>query len=103
MQLAPGIDLRLGLGLWNSRLATFVVEGAMWFAALVFYVRGTRASRRAGTYAFWIMIALLTAIWILSLGGDPPSSLGALAITNSVFMTIVAAWALWMDRARFSA
>jgi membrane-bound metal-dependent hydrolase YbcI (DUF457 family) len=30
MPLAPGLDVRLGLGLWNSRAATFVVEGALW-------------------------------------------------------------------------
>src|SRR5262245_65399865 len=34
MQLMPGMDVRLGLGLWNSRLATFIVEGVLWFGAL---------------------------------------------------------------------
>jgi hypothetical protein len=100
MQLAPGVDLRFGLGLWNSRLATFVVEGALWFGAVFLYARGTKPSGRAGVYAFWTMIGLLTALWLISLRGDPPPSLQALAMTNAVFFVVVEAWAFWMNRKR---
>jgi len=102
MPLAPGIDTRFGLGLWNSRPATFVVEGALWVAAIVLYARGTQPRSRAGVYAFWTMIVLLTALWLLSLGGDPPPSLVALAISNVIFFTVVEAWAYWMDRSRLA-
>jgi hypothetical protein len=100
MQLAPGIDMRFGLGLWNSRTATFVVEGALWFVAIVLYVRGTRALSRVGAFAFWTMIVLLSLLWIISLRGDPPPSLKSLALVNTVFFGIVEAWAFWMNRNR---
>ena len=100
MPLAPGIDLRFGLGLWNSRLATFIVEGALWFGAIILYVRATQPARRYGVYAFWTMIVLLTALWLISLGGEPPPSLRSLAIVNTVFFAIVEAWAFWMNRMR---
>jgi hypothetical protein len=101
MPLAPGIDLRFGLGLWNSRLATFIVEGAIWFVAIILYVRATQpTSRFGGVYAFWTMIVLLTALWLLSLGGAPPPSLRSLAIVNTFFFAIVEAWAFWMNRVR---
>ncbi len=48
MPLAPGIDVRFGLGLWNSRAATFIVEGGLWFGALISYARSTLAGRRSG-------------------------------------------------------
>jgi len=51
-------------------------------------------------YAFWIMIILLTALWLISLGGEPPPSLSSLAIINSVFFVVVLAWAYWMNRSR---
>src|SRR5262249_3812566 len=83
MPLMPGIDLRFGLGLWNSRVATFIVEGGLWIGALSLYARATRPKGRAGIYGFWVMILLLTGLWLISLRGDPPPSLAALAIVDS--------------------
>lgn len=100
MPLAPGLDARFGLGLWNSRVATVIVEGGLWFGAVFLYAGATRPSTRLGRYAFWSMIVLLTALWAISLRGDPPPSLSSLAIVNSVFFGIVAAWAYWMNRNR---
>jgi len=100
MQLVPWMDTRLGLGLWNSPIATLIVEGMLWLAAIVLYVRATRASGRPGRYGFWPMIVILTFLWLASLRGDPPPSLGALAGINTVFFAIVLIWAAWMSRAR---
>jgi hypothetical protein len=100
MQLAPGIETRLGLGLWNSPIATLIVEGLLWIAAIVLYVRATRPNGRAGSFGFWPMIVILTALWLASLRGDPPPSLGALAGVNTVFFAIVLTWAAWMNHAR---
>jgi membrane-bound metal-dependent hydrolase YbcI (DUF457 family) len=55
MPLAPGIDLRFGLGLWNSRMATFIVEGALWFGAIILYTRRTWPRSHLGAFAFWTM------------------------------------------------
>ena len=100
MPLAPGIDTRFGLGLWNSRAATFIVEGALWLSAIVVYVRATRPRDRAGAYGFWPAIVILTALWLVSLRGDPPPSLIVLAFFNVIFMAVVLAWSAWMEQAR---
>jgi membrane-bound metal-dependent hydrolase YbcI (DUF457 family) len=100
MQLVPWMETRLGLGLWNSPIATLVVEGALWLAAIVLYVRATRPIGRAGRYGFWPMIVILTFLWLTSLRGDPPPSLSALAVINTVFFVVVLTWAAWMNRAR---
>jgi membrane-bound metal-dependent hydrolase YbcI (DUF457 family) len=100
MPLAPGLETRLGLGLWNSRANTFIVEGGLWFGAVLLYVAATRPSSRLGSIVFWAMIALLSALWVISLRGDPPPSLSQLAIVNTVFFLIVLAWAYWMNRNR---
>ncbi len=101
MPLMPGLDLRFGLSLWNSRFATFLVEGALWFGAIVLYVRSTQPKRRlAGVYAFWSMMVLLTVIWLTSLRGDPPPSLSSLAVVNTVFIAIILLWASWVNNNR---
>jgi hypothetical protein len=46
------------------------------------------------------MIVLLTALWLISLGGDPPPSLYSLAIVNTIFFALVEAWAYWINRSR---
>ena len=50
MPLAPGIDKRLGLGLWNSIPATIIVEGLLWLAAIVLYLRATQTQNRTGRW-----------------------------------------------------
>jgi membrane-bound metal-dependent hydrolase YbcI (DUF457 family) len=100
MQLVPWMATRLGLGLWNSPVATFIVEGLLWLAAIVVYVRGTRPNGLPGRYGFWPMIVILTFLWLASLRGDPPPSLSALAVINTVFFAVVLSWAAWMNRAR---
>jgi membrane-bound metal-dependent hydrolase YbcI (DUF457 family) len=100
MQLAPGIHTVLGFGLWNSIPATLIVEGGFWLLAIAVYVRATRAKKRAGIYAFWGGIALLTLSWYSNIhrGMDPnPIKAG---IGGLIFFSLVAAWAYWMNRLR---
>jgi hypothetical protein len=100
MPLAPGGHTLVGLGLWDSRFATFIVEGGMLLVAIILYVRATRPVRRAGIYGFWIMLALLTALWLLSLRGTPPPNLTAVKIGNMVMFAITLVWAYWIDSVR---
>jgi hypothetical protein len=100
MPLAPGSARVFGLGLWQSALATFVVEGLLWAAAIVLYARATKATNRAGVFGFWGMIVLLSALWIVSLGGAPPPSLLAVGIVNAVLGAVVLAWAYWINSVR---
>jgi hypothetical protein len=100
MPLAPWVDRYFGLGLWDSRAATFVVEGLMWAVSIGLYMRATRPLRRAGTLGFWPVIAALTAIWLLSLTGAPPPGVRAVVVVNTIFFCAVAAWAFWIDRQR---
>lgn len=59
LPLVPGSPARAGLGLWNSVAATVAVEGTLYVAGIVLYVRTTKASDRAGSIALWILLLLL--------------------------------------------
>ena len=100
MPLAPGVHRYFGLGLWNSIPATYLVEGLLWLLGIVVYARATQAASRAGVYAFWAMIALLTALWVPSLGGPPPPDVRAIGFVNMVLSMVLLAWAYWIDRIR---
>jgi hypothetical protein len=100
MPLAPGVARTFGLGLWNSVWATFLVEGSLWLASIVLYVRLTRGKGRGGALGFWSMVAGLTALWLVSLGGASAPSVAAVAVVNGILGVAVLAWAYWIDRLR---
>jgi membrane-bound metal-dependent hydrolase YbcI (DUF457 family) len=100
MALAPGAHRYFGLGLWNSVAATLIVEGGMWVAAIIVYVRATRPKNRTGVYAFWIAVVFLTLAWHGNVAGPPPSSPRAMAVGSPIFFSCVVAWAYWVNRLR---
>jgi hypothetical protein len=98
MPLAPGMARHFGLGLWNSLPATLVVEGGLWLVAVIVYVHATRPKKRAGVFAFWGMVVLLTLAWVNNIAGPPPPS--NFAIQGLIFFSAVVAWFYWVNRLR---
>jgi hypothetical protein len=97
--LAPGLQTKVGLGLWNNVAATAAVEIAMLFCALVLYARTTRPSNRAGQYGYWSFVALLAFLYAGAIHGEPPPSVNVLLLTAfSAWLAVW--WAAWFDRNR---
>jgi len=98
MQLAPGVDTVLGLGLWNSVPATLVIEGGFWLLAIIIYIRAMRAKNRAFYFVFWMGIALLTLTWYENIrrgmGPDPVRA----GVGGLIFFSLIVAWAYWINR-----
>lgn len=84
----------LGLGLWKSVAATVIVETAMFAGAIAYYAR--RGSTRL---AFWILVAVLYALYVVSVVSPPPPSVTAVAWTGIVAWLFIP-WAWWADRPR---
>jgi hypothetical protein len=100
MPIAPGLDWRVGLGLWNSLPATFAVEGALWLAGITIYVRTTAPKRPLGTYAIWALVALLTLAWVTTPFRSAPASVAAARIVAVVSAALLLAWSYWLERLR---
>ncbi len=101
MPLAPGVHRYYGLGLYNSRPGMLVVEGLLWFGGVVLYERGTRSRQRAGFWAMYVGIAILTWLWIASLSGAAPRiSIIRMGIIDLAFLAVLVSWAYWVDRLR---
>jgi membrane-bound metal-dependent hydrolase YbcI (DUF457 family) len=95
----PGVAARAGLGLWNSPIATMIVEGAMFAAGVAIYLRMTRAKDRVGSIATWAFIVTLVALYFANLSGPPPPSERVLGIVGQIGW-VFAAWIFWFDAHR---
>ena len=99
LQLAPGVDARVGLGLWTSPAATIAVEGLLFIAGVAVYARTARARDRAGAWGLWGFVAFLLVAYAASLGGGAPPSPKVVAATALVGWAMIP-WIAWFDRHR---
>ena len=102
MPLAPGTHQVFGLGLWNSLAATLLVEGGFWLLAVIVYARATRPTKRAGSYAFWIGVALLTLVWYANISAGMDQNPVKAGIGGLIMFSLLVAWAYWINRLRLT-
>jgi len=102
LPFAPGVPIKVGLGLWNHAAATILVESAMFAAGVWVYARTTRARDRMGRVSFWIYVAALAAIYAANLAAPPPPDPHSLAVF-ALGLWLLPLWAAWVDRHRVAA
>ena len=99
LPLFPGNSPLVGLGLWNYKLAEVIVEGLIFMAGLILYLKATKPKNKTGIFAFWSLIAFLVIIHISNLFGPPPTSTTAIAwAAESQWLLVI--WAYWADSRR---
>jgi len=89
----------VGLGLWNHRVATIVIEVTMFIFAIWIYQKQTRARDGIGAYGFWAFIIFLLLAYAGAAFGPAPPSVKAIAI-GTLFSWLLIPWAWWFDRHR---
>jgi LexA-binding, inner membrane-associated putative hydrolase len=99
MPLYPG-SVRLGLGLWNSVAGTLIVEGLLFVAGMVIYMRTTRPRDAIGRWGFWAFIAVLLGSYVSTLFAPPPTNMTALAFFGIVFGWLFVLFGWWFDKHR---
>ena len=99
LPIFPGLDLKVGLGLWNSLAATLIIEGLVFTVGLYFYLKSTTAKNKTGTFALWGLVVFLVAIYISNLFGPPPPSSEAIGIVGNAQWLIVL-WGYWINKNR---
>ena len=98
LPLWPG-GPKVGLGLWNSVPATFLLEGGFFLAAIAFYARTAKARDRTGRWALWTLVAFSGMVWVSQPWSPPAPSATAVAGAALAFW-ILPVWAHWIDRRR---
>lgn len=93
---------KLGFGLWNNAVATYILEAGLLLLALWMYLRSTKAATAAGKYGMSVFVAVLLLVNISNLFGAPMGdSKPALAIAALSSYFPFAAVAFWLDRKRW--
>ena len=100
LPLAPGMEERYGLGLWNALVPAVVIEASLFALGVIAYVRGTKATGRWGTIGLYSFVALMTLSWLSGVFGPAPPGIQVVAITALIFIPITLAWSWKIDRAR---
>jgi membrane-bound metal-dependent hydrolase YbcI (DUF457 family) len=98
LALWPG-GSKHGMGLWNSIPGTIVVEGSLFVAAIVMYVRAFKPCDATGKWSFWTLVGLTGAIWIMQPWSPPPPSAKAVA-TVAIAVFLFPLWTAWIERHR---
>ena len=92
-------ETKVGLGLWNNKLASLAVEGLIFFGGLTLYVSETKSRNKAGTYGLVGLVAFLLIIYTLSaLGNPPPDSRSVMYAGLAQWVFIF--WGYWVDQNR---
>lgn len=94
-------SLKLGLGLWNNAIATYVLEAALLLGALWLYLRSTSSTTKGGKYGMTVFVVILLLVNIVNVFGPLQSqSKIALAVSALAAYFLFAAIAFWLDKKR---
>jgi hypothetical protein len=89
-------SLKLGLGLWNNAIATYVAETALLLVALWFYLRSTAATSAIGKYGMSVFVVFLLLVNVVNvfgpMQGDSKLVLAISALTSYFLFAAVAYW-----------
>lgn len=99
LQLIPGNNIRVGLGLWNSLTFTIIIEGLIFLIGVYFYFISTKAKNKRGHFLFWALLIFLSLTYVMDIIGPPPPSVKAITVSGFSEWLLIA-WGYWIDRNR---
>jgi len=89
----------VGLGLWNSVIATIIIEGGIFILGVYLFIKTTKAKSKTGFYSFWSLIIFLILMYIINLIGPPPESVDAIGYLG-LSQWLIIAWGYWIGKNR---
>jgi membrane-bound metal-dependent hydrolase YbcI (DUF457 family) len=97
LPLVPWGGDKVGMGLWRSRPATVVLEGALFVAGVAAYVVATGARNRRGHWGLCGLVAFLVVVYAGNLFGPPPPDNTAALAVAGLAQWLLVLWAAWVD------
>ena len=99
LPLSPWTDQKFGLGLWNSRSATIVIELILFIGGLVLYTMATKPKNKTGQFALWSFVAFLVTVYFANAINPPPHATSIIALLG-LSQWLLIAWGYWIDSTR---
>ncbi len=101
LPIIPGVDLKVGLGLWNSVVVSVILELAIFLTGVFFYMKVTKAKNKQGSIGAWGLIIFLLFIYIMNLFGSvPPDEITIAWVGNMQWIFVLLAY--WVDKNRIA-
>ncbi|MDH3339257.1 MAG: hypothetical protein OEM85_17760 [Gammaproteobacteria bacterium] len=87
---------KLGLGLWNNAIATYLLEAGLLLLGLWLYLRSTKAATTVGKYGMGVFVGFLLLVNVFNIFGPPmldtKLGLAVFALTSYFLFAVVAFW-----------
>ena len=99
LPLIPGLELKVGLGLWNSLIGTLIIELAIFVGGVYLYMRITKAKNRKGSYGAWGLVIFLLLVYSSNIFGAAPPSVEPIAYIG-LLQWLLVIWGYWIDKNR---
>lgn len=99
LPLAPGLELRLGFGIWNSALLTVITEGVIFAGGLWLYLRSTKSENYKGHLSLWSLVVFLISIYVMNFFSPPPPDARAIGYVG-LSQWLIVAWGYWIEKTR---
>jgi hypothetical protein len=90
---------KVGLGLVNSPIAAYIVEGLILVGGLILYLRSTTPKNLIGRYGMIVFVVVMLAFNV-AMFGPPPTDLHFVAASSLGSFAVMAGVAFWLDRQR---
>lgn len=101
LSLWGGSSPKLGLGLWNHALLSYLLEAALLLTGVWLYMKNTTATTTVGKYGMIVLAVVMLLANSANLFGPPPGdSKLAIALTGMSGYALFAAVAFWLDKKR---
>lgn len=101
LPIFPELNIKVGLGLWNSFIASIILEFLVLAVGILLYYKATKPKNKTGTYSLIAIIIVLVGIYISNLFSPPPPSIEAIAyVGNAQWLFVL--WGYWIDKNRNS-
>jgi len=91
---------KIGLGLWNYPIASYIVEALLLITGLWIYLRSTKSKGLGGKYGLPILGGILLILNAVNTFGMYPTSAENLAMTMLAVYLSTIVIAFWLDRKR---
>ena len=93
---------KIGLGLANYPIASYIVEGLILVGGLILYLRATTPKKNlTGRYGMIVFVVVMLA-FNLAMFGPPPTDLQFVAASSLGSFAVMAGVAFWLDRQRLA-
>jgi len=99
---STGAGPKVGFGLWNSPIGTYVVELGLFFAGFWIYFTSTKPLNKWGTVGLFGLALFLFVGFLQASNSVPPDNPSLVVAVGSALMLIVLGAAFWLDDQRKS-